>query len=128
MMRNNETRYSFALYLRHSPHTEKPMRAALAVAFLAITVPLALVQPAQSRIICDGNYQIVNGSPISTPYCRDLTMVQVARAFGIRVSLDAIRNSESTRRDVCAAIGHDNRVRDTCQPYLQNNGGARFRF
>ena len=99
-----------------------------ALALLAVALPVTLVEPAQSRIVCEGNYQIVNGSPISTPYCREKTIVQVARAYGMRVSLDAIRNSESTKRDVCAVIGYDNRVRDTCQPYGDGRGGVRIPY
>ena len=98
----------------------------LAVAFIALALPVVLVHPAQSRIVCDGNYQIVNGSAISTPFCRDQVLVHVARAYGVRVSLDAIRNSESTRRSVCAVVGYDNRVRDTCRPYFDEGGGRRF--
>jgi hypothetical protein len=100
----------------------------LTLPVLAIALAVMLVEPAQSRIVCDGNYQIVNGSPISTPYCREKTIVQVARAYGIRVSLDAIRNSESTKQSVCAVIGYDNRVRDTCQPYVDGRGGLRIPF
>jgi hypothetical protein len=100
----------------------------LTLALLAVALPVTLVQPAQSRIVCEGSYQIVNGYPVSTPYCRDRTMVQVARAYGIRVSLDAIRHSESTKREVCAVIGYDNRVRDTCQPYVDGRGGLRIPF
>ena len=107
------------------------MRAApiLALAFIALALPVALVHPAQSRILCDGNYQIVDGSPISTPYCREQNLVRVAHSYGIRVSLQAIRDSESTRRSVCAAVGYDNRVRDFCQPYRDEGfGGRRSRF
>jgi hypothetical protein len=100
----------------------------LALAFAATALPVVLVQPAQSRILCDGNYQIVNGSPISTPYCREQNVVRVARTYGIRVSLQEIRNSESTRSSVCQTIGHDNRVRDFCQSYRNEGGGSRFRF
>ena len=100
----------------------------LALALLAVALPVTLVEPAQSRIVCEGNYQIVNGSPISTPYCREKTIVQVARAYGMRVSLDDIRNSEGTKRSVCAVIGYDNRVRDSCQPYFDGRGGVRIPF
>ena len=101
----------------------------LALACIALALPVTLVHPAQSRIVCDGNYQIVNGSPISTPYCQEQNLVQVARSYGIRVSLQAVRNSESTRASVCQTIGHDNRVRNFCQPYRnEGGGGSRFRF
>ena len=106
------------------------MRVAPFAAFALVTLalPLTLVHPAQSRIVCDGNYQIVNGSPISTPYCQEQNVVQVARGYGIRVSLQEIRNSESTRASVCQTIGYDNRVRDFCQRYRDGYGGRRNRF
>jgi hypothetical protein len=103
------------------------MRQAVTLALAAAALPLALVQPAQSRIVCEGSYQIVQGSPVSTPFCREQNLVRVARTYGIRVSLDAIRHSESTKADVCRTIGHDNRVSDICGAYRQG-GDRRFRF
>ena len=81
---------------------------------------------AQARIQCDGNFQIVNGTAVSTPYCRDMNLARVARSFGWRVSDEAIRYSESTRAQVCRAIGHDNRVFEACSPYRNDGGGRRF--
>lgn len=81
---------------------------------------------AQAAIVCDGNYQIVDGLPVSTPYCRDLTLARVARSYGWRVSVQSIRYSESTRSQVCRAIGHDNRVAEACAPY-RHDGDGRFR-
>ena len=76
----------------------------------------------QARIACDGNFQIVQGQPISTPYCRDQTLARVARGYGMRVSAAAIRNSESVKAQVCRTIGHDLRVREVCQPYRDFEG------
>jgi hypothetical protein len=88
---------------------------------------IVLAQPgAQARIVCEGNYQIVNGLPVSTPYCREMTLAAVARSYGWRVSDQAIRYSESTKAQVCRAIGYDNRVQEICSPYLYNGGNRRF--
>jgi len=81
---------------------------------------------AEARIVCDGNFQIVNGLPVSTPYCREMTLGRVARGYGWRVTDEAIRYSESTKSQVCRAIGHDNRVHEACSPY-RHDGGNRFR-
>jgi hypothetical protein len=81
---------------------------------------------AEARILCDGNYQIVNGMPVSTPYCRDLNLTNVARSYGWKVSFEAIRYSDSTKAEVCRAIGHDNRVQETCAPYRIDSGSDKF--
>src|SRR5262245_58132676 len=99
----------------------------IALALVPVAVPLALVQPAQSRIVCDGDYQIVQGRPLATPYCQEQNLAQVARSYGFRVSADSIRRSESVKGDICRTIGYDNRVREVCQPY-RYDGGSRFRF
>src|SRR5262245_49509561 len=91
----------------------------LALALLPIALPVALVQPAQSRIECDGNYQIVQRQPLSTPYCQEQNLARVAHGYGIRVSVEAIRRSESVRGEVCRTIGYDNRVREFCHALSQ---------
>lgn len=83
---------------------------------------------AQARIVCEGNFQIVNGLPVSTPYCREQTLGRVARSYGWSVSDRAIRYSESAKADVCRAIGYDTRVQEICGPYQDYGGGNRFRF
>jgi hypothetical protein len=83
---------------------------------------------AEARIVCDGNFQNVNGLPVATPYCREMTLARVARSYGWKVSDDAIRYSESTKAQVCRAIGHDNRVQEICSPYSTHGGDGRFRF
>jgi hypothetical protein len=90
---------------------------------------LALAQggaEARSRIACEGNFQIVNGIAVSTPYCREMNLARVARSYGWKVSDQAIRYSESTKAQVCRAIGHDNRVQEICAPYRMDGGDSRF--
>jgi hypothetical protein len=81
---------------------------------------------AEARIVCDGNFQIVRGRPVSTLYCQERELARVARLFGWRVSVAAIRDSESTKAQVCRAIGFDNRVREVCSGYQPFGGGNRF--
>jgi hypothetical protein len=86
---------------------------------------VALVQGgAEARIECDGNFQIVQGRPVSTLYCQEQELARVARKFGWRVSANEIRNSETTKAQVCRAIGFDNRVREVCDAYQP--GSNRF--
>jgi hypothetical protein len=81
---------------------------------------------AEARIVCDGNFQIVAGNPISTPYCREMYLAYVARtSYGWNVSDQAIRYSESTKAQVCRAIGFDNRVQEICSPYRPDGGSRR---
>jgi hypothetical protein len=81
---------------------------------------------AQAAITCDGDFQIVNGLPVATPYCRELNLANVARTYGWKVTVESIRYSESTKAQVCRAIGHDNRVQEVCAPYRPFGGDGRF--
>jgi hypothetical protein len=81
---------------------------------------------AEARIVCDGNYQIVRGQPVSTLYCQEQELARVARKFGWRISANEIRSSESKKAQVCRAIGFDNRVQQVCAPYQPFGGDHRF--
>jgi hypothetical protein len=81
---------------------------------------------ADAAIQCDGNFQIVNGYPISTPYCREANLAHVAGSYGWRISLREIRDSESKKAELCRAIGYDNRVQEVCAPYQPYGGNNRF--
>lgn len=85
-------------------------KAALLVPLLAM--PAAA--PAHARIVCQGDYQLVQGNLISTPYCADNYVAKVARQYGFKVTDAAIRNNPNTKREVCRFIGHDIRVSQYC--------------
>ena len=95
-----------------------------AVVFFA-AIGLLTAPPAMARILCDGNYQVINGQPLATPYCQDENLAQVARSYGMRVSGSAMRNSPSEKQRVCEFIGSDIRVREAC--YGQDGRGGPFR-
>src|SRR5262245_49918964 len=82
---------------------------------------------AEARIQCDGNFQIVNGIPVSTLYCREWTLAQVARSRGWDVTVDSIRYNETTKARVCRSVGADNRVLEICGPYRTDGGDINLR-
>lgn len=88
--------------------------ACAAVAALALPLALLSAAPAEARIKCVNGNQIVNGSPIATPYCQDDLVARVAREYGIKVSASAIRNNPNLKRNVCQHIGRDNRIFIAC--------------
>lgn len=92
--------------------------------FAALVLPLLLALPAEARIACKNGYQMVNGTPLATPYCQDNLVGEVARQYGIKVSDAEIRNNPNTKRYVCQMIGRDNRTYMACI----NSFGARRGF
>src|SRR5262245_2766643 len=101
-------------------------RIAAAIALASGLLALPQGNGAEARIVCDGNYQNVNGYPIGTPYCREQELARVARTFGWRISVQEIRYSESKKAQLCRAIGFDNRVSEICGPYQPFGGDNRF--
>jgi hypothetical protein len=100
-------------------------RKILASALVAAGM-LSLTQgTAEAAIVCDGDFQVVNGYPVATPYCREMTLARVARSYGWRVSDETIRHNESVKAQVCRAIGFDNRVQEICAPFNGDSGSTR---
>jgi hypothetical protein len=78
----------------------------------------AYAMPA-SAIECQGSFQVQrDGSTIATPYCQDSNLARVANEKGVRVSAAEIRENPNLKAQVCVAAGEDNRVRETCDRYL----------
>ncbi len=71
----------------------------VAAAFLAVIQ----VSPAEARIRCVDEFQIVNGSRILTPYCQDNYLAKVARTYGQKVSAASVRNNPTvkSRLSIC---------------------------
>ncbi|MCC7252548.1 hypothetical protein [Hyphomicrobium sp.] len=110
-----------------SPDHGSRSRLGRSAALAALALPLAafgMAPPAEARIRCENGYQIVNGSPISTPYCQDALLGRVARARGWKVSDAAIRNNPNLKRHVCQHVGRDIRVYMACID--ANSLGRRF--
>lgn len=70
--------------------------------------------PVQAAIKCVNGAQVVSGQLLITPYCQDKLLADVARGYGLQVSFAEIRNNPNTKRRVCAMIGRDIRIQQTC--------------
>lgn len=90
------------------------IRYGLTAAVLLPACVAVVTSPANARIVCKGDYQVVSGNLISTPYCADNYVASVARQYGMRVSDVEIRNNPNKKREVCRFIGHDIRVAEHC--------------
>ncbi len=91
------------------------------------TVLLALVSAvlattAEAKPKCHEGFQDIRGRQISTPYCEDQYLAEVAREYGSRVSAETIRNNPNAKRDVCRLIGRDIRINQTCIQYESPRG------
>jgi hypothetical protein len=85
----------------------------------------AATSASASAIECEEDYQIVQGQPISTPYCRDNYLASVARKYGFKVSDAAIRNNPSRKEEICRYIGSDIRVQTASEEVLPSPHDAR---
>ena len=77
---------------------------------------------AEARIICNDDYQVVNGQEISTPYCNDNYVAAIARKRGMKVTDEAVRNDPSIKEGICLWIGRDHRIREYCDRYYDTGG------
>lgn len=56
---------------------------------------------ANAEITCDGGYQNVGGSQISTPFCQDENLASLLRRRGVVISGDAIRRNSELKQQAC---------------------------
>lgn len=73
----------------------------------------ALGEPALA-IDCEDEFQRIRGRLVSTPWCQDNYLATVAREYGMRVSVERIRNNPNYKKDICRFIFNDIRVRSIC--------------
>jgi hypothetical protein len=96
----------------------------VSVAVVGLCAGLALPGAAQAAAFkCQNGFQIVKGNAIATPYCQEKQLYEVSREYGIRTSFAEIRNNPLRKRLICAVIGRDIRVQETCVD--ANVGGRR---
>ncbi len=89
-------------------------RSLHAAALSACAFVLSGLATAEAAIVCRNGAQLVQGNLLTTPYCQDKLLADVARQYGMKVSFAEIRNNPNTKRHVCAFVGHDIRVKQTC--------------
>ena len=85
----------------------------------------ASLQPAAARIPCDGDFQITQFGPISTPYCEEEQIAKVANSYGSRVSAAEVHNNPLTKVYLCQTIGYDWRLQAACAGYAPHGSGGR---
>jgi hypothetical protein len=69
---------------------------------------------AEARIVCNEGFQLSGGREISTPYCNDNYVAEVARKHGMKVSDQEVRNNPARKDEVCRFIGSDTRISNYC--------------
>lgn len=94
------------------------------LALFATCATVLLASPALA-IKCNGNFQIVNGEEISTPFCRDNALAAVARESGYRITDAEMRNNPSRKEEICLHLRSDIRVHPACDEVLPDGGGRR---
>lgn len=99
-----------------------------ALGLVALSAGVIASTPAQAKIYCKGEYQVIRGAGLqSTPYCEMKNLYKVARgSYGISTTFARLRNYVSEREEVCRAIGHDHRVYGACTPYRIDSGSRRY--
>jgi hypothetical protein len=78
---------------------------------------------AEARIVCRDGYQVSGGQEISTPYCNDEYLAQVARERGTKVSAAEVRNNPNRKDEICRHIGYDIRIREYCPSDSDSDSG-----
>lgn len=73
---------------------------------------------AHAAIVCDGNFQIVDGMRVSTPYCQDETLAAQQRKRGSGVSGSEIRRHPELKREACTLASPANET--TCAGYTSD--------
>lgn len=86
-----------------------------ALALLAAGIAVTISQSADAKIKCTDGYQLVDGAMLSTPYCRDNYVAAVARQYGLSAPDAKVRNNPNFKREICRWIGHDIRVKESCE-------------
>jgi hypothetical protein len=76
---------------------------------------LALATPAAAAARCDGDFQLVRGSWVSTPYCRAVQIAIVARENGVHVSPETLLSHPARAEEVCRFVRSDYRVHPACE-------------
>lgn len=100
-------------------------RVSLAAGAAIVSATIVFALPADAKIRCSDGYQAVSGSHVSTPYCQDEYVAQVAREYGVRTSGAQIRGNPQHKLDVCRLVGRDNRVSQACIDAFPSGRGPR---
>jgi|JRYH01.1.fsa_nt_gb hypothetical protein len=70
--------------------------------------------PAEARIACKDGFQLSGGNWISTPYCNDEHLAQIARRHGVKISGNEVRANPNKKYEVCRFLSGSPTARDYC--------------
>jgi hypothetical protein len=96
---------------------ENVMSRALKFATIVVVGLVKFDRPAEARILCDDNFQIVNGQRVSTLYCEDEQLARALRNHGVKISGQAQRGNPELKRESCFMAGLDVGVEQACAGY-----------
>jgi hypothetical protein len=93
---------------------------------IIVTAAMLMAWPAAAgKIVCNDEYQVVNGREINTPYCADKYLAKVARESGFNVTFRQIRRQPELKDEICRHIGGDIRIQFNCAGYMDEDNGRR---
>jgi hypothetical protein len=104
------------------------------IIIIATSVGFCLSADARPLPRCDGNFQWVRGSWVSTPYCRADQIARVARDRGVHATAVGLLAHPAEAEELCRFLDADIRVHPACEEIysiLQINagrGGIEFNF
>ena len=55
----------------------------------------------RAAIVCDGNFQMVAGTAVSTPFCQDENLAALRSTRAVRTSGDQIRRQPELKQQAC---------------------------
>lgn len=87
---------------------------ALSVLGLAAVGTAAIAPSVEARIACRDGFQLSGGNWISTPYCNDEHLAQIARKHGVRVSGNQVRANPNRKYEICRFLAGHPTARDYC--------------
>src|SRR5262245_47293526 len=87
---------------------------ALTVLAIAAAQSSLMTPAANAAIVCKGGFQNSNGNWISTPYCNDAHLAQIARRHGAKVSDSELRNNPGKKDEICRFVDGMTDARSYC--------------
>jgi hypothetical protein len=66
-----------------------------------------LVEHANARIACQGEFQVTQFGLVATPYCGEEEIARVANSCGWRISPAEVHHNPLTKVYICQTIGYD---------------------
>lgn len=81
---------------------------------LALAASVATAPPVEAKIACKDGFQLSGGNWISTPYCNDEHLAQIARRHGFKISGQEVRDNPAEKYRLCRFIGRTAEANGYC--------------